>query len=49
MVKWTEQSCFFCCLFIHMCIHCLGHLSILPPPSSPSLSHPPRFQVNRAF
>jgi hypothetical protein len=21
----------FCCSFIHMCIHCLGHFSTLPP------------------
>jgi hypothetical protein len=22
----------FCCSFIHMCIHCLGNFSTLPPP-----------------
>jgi hypothetical protein len=30
--------------FIHMCVHCLGHFSLLPrPPPSPSL--PPTFQA----
>jgi hypothetical protein len=49
MVKWTEQNCFFL-LFIYSYVHTLFGSSLHPaPPSSPSLSHPPRFQVNRAF
>jgi hypothetical protein len=30
--------------FTHMCIHCLGHFSTLPPPP-PSPSFPPQFQA----
>jgi hypothetical protein len=31
--------------FIHMCIHCLGHFSTLPP-SSPFSPFPPQFQAD---
>jgi hypothetical protein len=41
LLNWQLETDFLFIIysFIHMCIHCLGHLSPLPPVPSPS-SHP---------
>jgi hypothetical protein len=41
---WVILRLSFFYSFIHMCIHCLGHFSPLPPPSL-SPSFPPQFQA----